>query len=158
MCNGYKLKGSQGTLSLDGYRLPTDSVWFEQILETVHVEIPGSHDLLIAIMLPQQCLSLRKRSAAAITKVLTEYEATVGQLKDMRAKTYFSAAITELKIILDELKDRPTAECDKVVAALTAHFGADVRYLDTSFEGLERTYLLAVPVIEDYWLSLISRQ
>jgi hypothetical protein len=57
-------------------------------------------------------------------------------------------------MILDELKEQPPNEMEEVLSLLANHFGAGVRQLDTSFEGLEHLYLLSNANTGRYWLSL----
>ncbi|TXR38156.1 hypothetical protein FVE88_16155 [Ectopseudomonas mendocina] len=149
-----ELIGASGSFSLDGYSLPGDKEWSEEMLEVLHADIPGSHDLLIAIVLTQECAELRERSSMAMTVVLSDYESTLGQTDALRARTFFAAAITELKMVLDELKEQPQAEQEKVLSRLSDYFGAGVQKLDTSFEGMEQVYLLSNPNTGRYWLSL----
>lgn len=40
-----ELIGASGSFSLEGYNLPADKEWSEEILEVLHADIPGSHDL-----------------------------------------------------------------------------------------------------------------
>ncbi|HCH0556071.1 TPA: hypothetical protein NKO30_006195 [Pseudomonas aeruginosa] len=124
------------------------------MLEVLHAGIPGSHDLLIAIVLAQECAELRERSSMAIAVVFSEFESTLGQTDALRARTFFIAAITELKMILDKLKNQPQAEQEKVLSRLREYFGAGVHKLDTSFEGMEQVFLLSNPNTGRYWLSL----
>ncbi|NNB17966.1 hypothetical protein [Pseudomonas fragi] len=149
-----ELIGAGGSFSLDGYNLPGDEEWSEEILEVLHADIPGSHDLLIAIVLTQECAKLRERSSMAMAVVLSEYESTLGQADALRARTFFTAAITELKMVLDELKDHPQSEQEKVLSLLGDYFGEGVKKLDTSFEGMEQVYLLSNPNTGRYWMSL----
>ncbi|MBH8615086.1 MULTISPECIES: hypothetical protein [Pseudomonas] len=149
-----ELIGASGSFSLDGYNLPGDKEWSEEMLEVLHADIPGSHDLLIAIVLTQECAELRERSSMAMAVVLSEYESTLGQPDALRARTFFVAAITELKMVLDELKDQPQAEQEKVLSRLGDYFGEDVKKFDTSFEGMEQVYLLSNPNTGRYWMSL----
>ncbi len=90
----------------------------------------------------------------AMTVVLSDYESTLGQNDALRARTFFAAAITELKMVLDELKDQPQTEREKVLSRLEEYFGVGVQKLDTSFEGMEQVYLLSNPNTGRYWLSL----
>lgn len=149
-----ELIGASGSFSLEGYNLPADKEWSEEILEVLHADIPGSHDLLIAIVLTQECAGLRERSSMAMAVVLSEYESTLGQADALRARTFFTAAITELKMVLDELKDHPQSEQEKVLSRLGDYFGEGVKKLDTSFEGMEQVYLLSNPNTGRYWMSL----
>ena len=149
-----ELIGASGSFSLDGYNLPGDKELSEEMLEVLHADIPGSHDLLIAIVLTQECAELRERSSMAMAVVLSDYESTLGQPDALRARTFFVAAITELKMVLDELKDQPQAEQEKVLSRLGDYFGEDVKKFDTSFEGMEQVYLLSNPNTGRYWMSL----
>ncbi|MCO2275015.1 hypothetical protein FA378_10940 [Pseudomonas aeruginosa] len=149
-----ELSGARGSLFLGGYKLPGDREWTEEMLEVLHAGIPGSHDLLIAIVLAQECAELRERSSMAIAVVFSEFESTLGQTDALRARTFFIAAITELKMILDKLKNQPQAEQEKVLSRLREYFGAGVHKLDTSFEGMEQVFLLSNPSTGRYWLSL----
>lgn len=149
-----ELSGARGSLFLGGYKLPGDREWTEEMLEVLHAGIPGSHDLLIAIVLAQECAELRERSSMAIAVVFSEFESTLGQTDALRARTFFIAAITELKMILDKLKNQPQAEQEKVLSRLREYFGAGVHKLDTSFEGMEQVFLLSNPNTGRYWLSL----
>ncbi|WNZ81492.1 hypothetical protein [Pseudomonas sp. P105] len=149
-----ELIGASGGFPLDGYSLPGNKEWAEEILEVLHTDIPGSHDLLIAIVLTQECAELRERSSLAIRAVLGEYESTLGQVDALRARTFFVAAITELKMVLDELKDQPQTEQKKVLSRLGDYFGVGVQKFDTSFEGMEQVYLLSNPNTGRYWMSL----
>jgi len=148
------LIGTSGCFPLDGYNLPGDKEWAEEMLEVLHADIPGSNDLLIAIVLTQECAELRERSSMAIRVVLGEYESMLGQADALRARTFFVAAITELKMVLDELKDQPKAEQEKVLSRLGDYFGEGVEKFDTSFEGMEQVYLLSNPNTGRYWMSL----
>ncbi len=150
----YELNGARGSLFLGGYKLPWSRELTEKMLEVLHADIPGSHDLLIAIVLAQECAELRERSSMVLAVVLSEFESTLGQTDALRARTFFIAAITELKMILDELKCQPQAEQKKVLSRLREYFGAGVQKLDTSFEGMEQVYLLSNPSTGRYWLSL----
>lgn len=109
-------------------------------------EIPGSYDLLTAIAITQECSALRERSFKALAVVLAEYESLLMQVHAVRARTFFVAAITELKMILDELKRQPKSEKYKVLLRLSEHFGSDTLKLDTSFEGWSR-YIYLVTLI-----------
>ena len=149
-----ELIGASGGFPLDGYNLPGSKEWAEETLEVLHADIPGSHDLLIAIVLTQECAELRERSSLAIGAVLGEYESTLGQVDALRARTFFVAAITELKMILDELKDQPQKEQKKVLSRLGNYFGEGVQKFDTSLEGMEQVYLLSNPNTGRYWMSL----
>lgn len=148
------LIGARGSFSLEGYNFYGGKEWSEEILEDLHADIPGSHDLLIAIVLTQDCVELRDRSSKAMGVVLSEYESTLGQADPFRARTFFVAAITELKVILDELKNQPQVEQGKVLSRLGDFFGPGVQKLYTSFEGMEQVYLLSNPHTGRYWLSL----
>lgn len=86
--------------------------------------------------------------------LLIEYEPTLGHADALRARTFFAAAITELKMVLDELKDYPQAEQEKVLSRLGDYLGEGVKKLDTSFEGMEHVYLLSNPNTGRYWLSV----
>lgn len=57
-------------------------------------------------------------------------------------------------MILDGLKEQPHNEKEEVLSLLVQHFGAGVYQLDTSFEGMERLYLLSNENTGRYWLSL----
>lgn len=57
-------------------------------------------------------------------------------------------------MVLDELKDQPQAEQEKVLSRLGDYFGEDVKQFDTSFEGMEQVYLLSNPNTGRYWMSL----
>lgn len=154
MCGVNGLIGSSGNFSLKGYLINLDKKWMENILYALHTDIPGSHDLLIALVLTQECAKLRERSSIAIEVVLRDYESTLNQTDALRAKMFFVAVITELKMVLDELKVLTTAEQDKVLSRLCEHFGPEARKLDTSFEGMEQIFLLSNPNTGKQWLSL----
>lgn len=149
-----ELIGSRGNFSLEGYKLPENKEWTEEILEVLHADIRVSHDLLVAIVLTQECTKLRERSSMAMAVVFSEYESTLGQPDALRARTFFVAAITELKMVLDELKVQPQVEQKKVLSRLAEYFGPDAMKLDTTFEGMEQVYLLSNPDTGRYWLTL----
>ncbi|WP_432780718.1 hypothetical protein QZH44_30135 (plasmid) [Pseudomonas corrugata] len=155
MCGVNGLIGSGGNFSLKGYLINFDIKRMENILHALHSDIPGSHDLLIALVLTQECVELRERSSVAIEVVLRDYESALNLADRLRAKMFFVAVITELKMVLDELKILAPAEQDKVLSRLCEHFGPEARKLDTSFEGMEQIFLLSNPSISKYWLSLM---
>ncbi|MBJ2264195.1 hypothetical protein [Pseudomonas sp. MF6787] len=105
-------------------------------------------------MLTQECAELRERSSMVMAVVLSEYESTLGHADALRARTFFAAAITELKMVLDELKNYPPAEQKKVLSRLGDYLGEGVRKLDTSFEGMEHVYLLSNLNTGRYLLSV----
>lgn len=149
-----ELFGTSGRFSLSGYKIPGAKDRVAELLHVLHTDIPGSHDLLIALMLTQKCPGLGERSSTAIAAVFGEYQSTAGQVEPARLKTFIVAAITELKMILDELKEQPPNEMEEVLSLLANHFVAGVGQLDTSFEGLENLYLLSNANTGRYWLSL----
>ncbi|MNR68530.1 hypothetical protein D3C85_1931500 [compost metagenome] len=59
-------------------------------------------------------------------------------------------------MLLDALKGQSPADQKCVTDALVEHFGDDVYQLETSFEGMERVFLLGVPGLAQYWLSMKS--
>lgn len=149
-----ELCGGSDRFLLEGYIVPGEKEWCEEVLKTLRGEIPGSYDLLNAIAITQECSALRERSFKALAVVLAEYESLLMQVHAVRARTFFVAAITELKMILDELKRQPKSEKYKVLLRLSEHFGSDTLKLDTSFEGMEQVYLLSDPNIGRQWMLL----
>lgn len=154
MCRVAQLCVGCDNFLLEGYILPGEKDWCEAVLKNLRGEIPNSHYLLTAIAMTQECSALRERSCKALAVVLAEYESLLGQVHAVRARTFFVAAITELKMILDELKRQPQSEKYKVLLRLSEHFGCDALKLDTSFEGMEQVYLLSDPNIGNQWMLL----
>ncbi|WP_137887543.1 hypothetical protein [Pseudomonas sp. 2FE] len=149
-----KLYGTNGVISLEGYRLPEDRAWLYDMLEVVHTDIPSSHDLLIPILLMQSAESLRSASSIAIASVLGDYESTLGSQDKLRARTFFVAAVTELKMLLDALGKLPHEEVEKVDLTTIEYLGITASGIETSFESMEEVFLLSHPTISRYWLTL----
>jgi hypothetical protein len=89
-----ELIGTSGCFSLDGYKIPGAKDRVDELLDVLHADIPGSHDLLIALVLTQKCPGLRERSSTAIAAVFGEYQSTAGQVEPARSKKFLVAAIT----------------------------------------------------------------
>lgn len=131
--------------------------WLTKMLGMLHADIPGSHDLLIALILMRDIAAIRKQAEEGVPLVLSLYEAQLEYQEDWRAITFFTAAMTQLKAALETLKRQPSGDREKALARLSDYFGESAETLDTSFSHVERVYLLSNPLFGKYWKHLKLR-